>query len=430
MKIFADKYSNEMEFLLETLKTIDASCEVIVFEDNFFLPENFIPAKEYVCFNPKQELNNLYYAFLDLPNLWKVQPEHHLGAIYDLDTKKATILFTDPIEKRIVKSVEWLASDGSIYKTDYYNRYGYIQCTETKNYLFDTIYKSFYSHNGTEVISYQPHNDTLILYEKGCIKKTFDSNTRFEQYLYNSVIESGEPIILTSHRQVKDFEQMDIIQNANVYIITNDMINIKKFQEEKNIPYPLFIMNNSDTAIDISFANGVFTRLCYTTDFNDIITPSNDALILTMSDQIEKITELVTNLPEIHFHIAANTAVSDKLLSLKNYTNVSIYPQISMRDLDLLLGQCTYYFDINYGREIHNAIIQASMHNLIILGFFETLHNPYYVLDECTFLCSNYQNLITKTRILNNNSSFVQELLHKQRNLIANSLFNLQSMLP
>ncbi|MBR3769422.1 MAG: hypothetical protein IKL06_02705 [Lachnospiraceae bacterium] len=430
MKIFADKHSNEMECLLKTLKTIDASCEVIVFEDNFFLPESFISAKEYVCFNPKQSKNNLYYAFLDLPDLWQVRPEHHLGAIYDFDTKKATIHFTDPIEKRIVKSIEWLSTDGFVYKTDYYNQYGCIQCTEAKNQLSDTIYKTFYSHDGTEVISYLPYNDTLFLYKNGRIQKIFDSNASFEQYIYSTVIATGETIILTTQRQVNDFTQIDTMQNANVYVILNDVLTLNNYQAEKQIPYPLFIMNNTHTSTSISPACNTAPRLCYAAGLNDMITLTSDALILTMSDQIEKISELVANLPEIHFHIAANTAVSDKLLSLKTYENVSIYPQISMEDLETLLEKCTFYFDINYGREIHNAVIQASMHNMIILGFIETLHNPHYILDECTFTCNNYPNLITKVHLLNNNSSFALLTLKKQHSFIANSLSILQSMLP
>ena len=46
------------------------------------------------------------------------------GEIYDLGEKKATIYFTEPIEKRIVQRVEWQMEDGWIYKIDYFNKYG------------------------------------------------------------------------------------------------------------------------------------------------------------------------------------------------------------------------------------------------------------------------------------------------------------------
>lgn len=52
------------------------------------------------------------------------------GAIYDNKTKKANIYFKNPIEKRMVSRVEWIDRNNTVYRIDYYNKYGYMYCSE------------------------------------------------------------------------------------------------------------------------------------------------------------------------------------------------------------------------------------------------------------------------------------------------------------
>ena len=51
-----------------------------------------------------------------------------------------------------------------------------------------------------------------------------------------------------------------------------------------------------------------------------------EAVILTNSDQIEHLQEIVEALPNINFHIAAITEMSAKLLAFDKYNNVHLYP--------------------------------------------------------------------------------------------------------
>ena len=59
---------------------------------------------------------------------------------------------------------------------------------------------------------------------------------------------------------------------------------------------------------------------------------------LTASDTLENLTYLVENLPEVSFHIAAKTNVSDCLESFKKYDNVTLYTNVHHDDIieDLL----------------------------------------------------------------------------------------------
>ena len=71
-----------------------------------------------------------YYAFIDIPQYWSVRADGLNGAIYDNKTKKANIYFKNPIEKRMVSRVEWIDRNNTVYKVDYYNKYGYKYCSE------------------------------------------------------------------------------------------------------------------------------------------------------------------------------------------------------------------------------------------------------------------------------------------------------------
>ena len=59
---------------------------------------------------------------------------------------------------------------------------------------------------------------------------------------------------------------------------------------------------------------------------------------LTASDTLENLTYLVENLPEVSFHIAAKTNVSDCLEAFKKYDNVTLYTNVHHDDIieDLL----------------------------------------------------------------------------------------------
>ena len=80
-----------------------------------------------------------------------------------------------------------------------------------------------------------------------------------------------------------------------------------------------------------------------------------NALILTASDRVEKLEYLIGKLPDMIFHIAAHTQVSDKLHKLAELGNVKVYPQVSAQDLKMLWDSCDFYLDINHYREIYNG---------------------------------------------------------------------------
>ncbi len=412
MIVFVDKYSKEVVYLLKTLQNFDPHCKVLVFEDNFFFPQNIYTTTD-ILFSHNLPTKNVYYAFLNVPPFWQIHPEGVLGAIYDMDEKMATIYFTEPIEQRHVQRVEWLSREGYVYKIDYYNKYGFVQCRELRSKEGHTIQKSYYSDKQEEILTYNVPDDITITYENHRIKDVYDCSLDYEKSLYMKFITSGEKIILTTLRQVEVMCQVDTNHTASCNVLLNTMQDIQTYSKQI-FSYPVYILTNADTSNSTPIDA---PRICYCNHVFADISSTGDALILTMSDQIESIEPLITYLPEMTFHIAANTAVSEKLLSLQNHPNVKIYPQISMEKLQHLLDISSYYLDINYGYEIHNAIIETNLNHLLILGFKNTLHNPYYTLDECIFLPEDFMLLIETIKTIRSQKELLESLLYKQSHL-------------
>ena len=84
-----------------------------------------------------------------------------------------------------------------------------------------------------------------------------------------------------------------------------------------------------------------------------------EAFIITESDQLEYIEQLINDFPEITFHIAASTIMSDKLTRLDINNNVELYPCITEQKRKELFERCDIYLDINHYRELYNAVNEA-----------------------------------------------------------------------
>ena len=142
---------------------------------------------------------------------------------------------------------------------------------------------------------------------------------------------------------------------------------------------------------------------------------NKDILIMTNSDQIEHLTEIVEQLPEYQFHIGALTEMSPKLMAYQQYDNVTLYPNISPQDIDVVFEKCDIYLDINYGNEIIGALRRAFLNNMIILGFNETNHNRKYIADENIYAIQHVDQLLNRIRTL-----YVADDVVKQQKYVGN----------
>lgn len=112
----------------------------------------------------------------------------------------------------------------------------------------------------------------------------------------------------------------------------------------------------------------------------------------TASDTLEHLTELVEALPQVAFHIAAKTNVSDRLLAFKAYDNVTVYTNVHHNDIiEDLLDQADIYLDINHWEEVDGIVHRAVEKGKPVFAFDTVGHWPE---NEVVFTAGQPESMI------------------------------------
>ncbi|MCY3026097.1 MULTISPECIES: hypothetical protein [Aerococcus] len=125
----------------------------------------------------------------------------------------------------------------------------------------------------------------------------------------------------------------------------------------------------------------------------------HNIFILTAQDYLLHIDEIIQGLPNYQFHIAAQTQMSDRLLDLEKYPNVSLYPAAGKDQINSLLLKANIYLDINYGVEVEDIVTKASNLGLTVYSFEDYCHQLGILDPNNIFAQDNYQDLIDQIKM-------------------------------
>lgn len=399
MLIVCDRYTEHTEKLLEMIQHVDLDMEMMVLKDDGFLPESVLSPCEYFVYGAMSEVleeRELFCDFLNVPEFWEIRSgDMTHGGIYDMNCKKADIYFAKPYEKKNVQRVEWNMEDGWVYKIDYYNKYALKYASAFLDREGNIESKVFYSVRNQEVIVEQPMNDVVTLLEEGKLRAFFTSYAEFAEYCIKTVRPEKKKVLFLQNPEEKWLLDLKSGEESMwKQILFQDQALLEQY-------------------VGAGGKNG--SRFYAIPKEYPVNNARGEALILTSVDMLEKIDFLIQELPEVTFHIAASTQVSDKLRRLGEYENGKVYPQISMPDLDALWKRCDFYLDINHYWETFNAIDAAHQKNLLIMGFENTLHHRELTSEECIFSASDARQMVLAIKGLVNNPERMQEWLGRQQ---------------
>ena len=158
-----------------------------------------------------------------------------------------------------------------------------------------------------------------------------------------------------------------------------------------------------------------FRNVGYLYQYHRLNNMNPEALILTNSDQIEQIESLLTQLPNVHFHIGAITEMSSHLMELNRYPNISLYPNIRPAKVNELFARCDLYLDINISDEILNGSRTAFENNMLILSFETTCHNRRFVAESHIYPVENVSAMVGKIQGVLSLPSEMEAALAKQK---------------
>ena len=120
-----------------------------------------------------------------------------------------------------------------------------------------------------------------------------------------------------------------------------------------------------------------------------------DALILTISDQIEQLDYLLDNLPDICFHIAAPVQFSEKIRKLETKYNVRLVTVTTEQQIDTLVNMCDFLLDINHFQEVDSIVSKFVQAGKPVFAFDNTVHGNQ---GQEVFSSSNPDKLVSRVR--------------------------------
>ena len=124
-------------------------------------------------------------------------------------------------------------------------------------------------------------------------------------------------------------------------------------------------------------------------------TVRGDALILTVSDQIEQLEYILENLPDICFHIAAPVHFSEKIGVLESKYNVRLVIVTTDQQIDFLVNMCDFLLDINHFQEVDAIVSRFVQAEKPVFAFDNTVHGNQ---EQEVFLSSTPDKLVFRVR--------------------------------
>ena len=421
-----DNYSMDSHNLHTSFKLAGYECPAAVIEDDGFLPDEVMSVYGFFLGDFRAVLGEnarpRYFNEIVVPDYWEISGNNTVGKVCDLYRERGKIFYAEPKHKRLVRIVDWYDERGVVRSSDHYNRYGALYARTIFNVKGQKVNKSYFSLAGREVIVENYVTGDIILNEEDGIK-IFRSKTEFVLYFF---VKSGvkqsriffnslsTPFFVSNRLSTRAKRDVLFWQEPIGTQIPGNMQSIFNGEAGRTAQVMVQKRQSYEKLLALGAPADKVHKLGYIYSFEKENRHRAEALICTNSDRIERCEEIVTALPKMHFHIAAITEMSSKLLSVGANDNVSLYPGIKMEILDELFEKCDYYLDINHESEIVSAVYKAFLNDQLIFAFEETVHNRTYVAQEHIFQSKQAERLITDIQNAMADDSVMERYLQKQ----------------
>ncbi|MCI8635619.1 MAG: accessory Sec system glycosylation chaperone GtfB [Eubacterium sp.] len=423
--LLLNNYGEYSQMLHQSFRRGGFTGPVIVIEDDGFFPEDVISLYQYFCGdfqkNGKKPGKARYFNQIDIPDYWEITGSNSGGKVHNLHRERGRIFYAEPKHKRLVRVVDWLDEKGIVRSSDHYNRYGVLYARTFFNKDAKRFCKAYFDPEGRETIleNFVTHDiilnrDGRVYVYKGrvdLILKLLEELRAMESRIFFNSLST--PLFVS--------ERMPAGRRGDVLFwqegVRNDIPgNMQMILKGNSRRVQMIYVQNRDSynkLIELGASKETLKPLGFAYAYTRQNTFANKALICTNSDRIEKCKELIQALPQMHFHIAAITEMSSKLMSLSQYPNVTLHPAARMSIIEELFDACNYYLDINHETEIVSAVKQAFLHEQLIVGFSQTLHNRAFIAPEHIF--NNLEGMIAFFNKVMNHKEMILEQIDLQK---------------
>lgn len=417
-----EKFDDKTILLYRSFENSSINNINIVLEDDGFLPFNIFSPYRYFTKEKKERFKPLYFNEVPVPEYWEIKGDNKSAKIMDKGKIRGKIIYKKNIgQSRIVDKVEWLSEDGQLKYVDFYNQQGFRFAQLLYDEFKMKILKRYFDkENNVVIVENFVTKDIILNYND---KNLFFNNKKefYSYYLSQLEVPKNHILInslsypfLTTYSFKEEVVNYKIVWQENIKDSIPDNMKVA-LKHIKNIE--ILVPNQEEYHKIVSVVENndkeKITKSGYVYNFKKDNHFKKNIFILTNSDDIPFLSEIVDHNPEFNFKVAALTEMSSKLMGLDTKKNIKLYPKISNSAVSDLLKESDIYLDINKGNEVLNIIERAFSYQLLIFAFKETAHNSVWIDDSNIFEINNYKALISKINKLNNLNGF-KLLLEKQ----------------
>lgn len=375
-----DRYDDNTKRLIQSLKTAGIKRKNLFVHYDGELPEDGMSPYDFFTeqnrFDKKQVA--LFFNQVKVPDFYAIR--HVDGGSSNIEYLKRVVgkIYYRKEGYRLVDRVEWLSSmdTQTVVKKDYYNISG-LHYSSTFLSLKGPYKTEYYNPKGETIIVEDLVHRSIQLFYK---KKAYHFETRTQFFLYFVRITemdiSGIYINSLSYPLFIS-RAFDIGQETTLFWqeklgdeIPGNMKNelespktLKKivFTEEKHLEQVEKMFPDTQIKLGYLSAIGEFKR---NNQFRQ------NAFILTNSDNIYGLRDLLSNFPEFNITVAAYTNMSTKLLHLEEeFNNITLIPSIDDERLEQELEKADIYLDINHGLKVGSILKQSYQNQMLIFSY-------------------------------------------------------------
>lgn len=437
-----DHYGQDSQALHESFKLAGFDCPAVTIEDDGFLPEDVMSVYGFFLGDFKAALGKdarpKYFNEITVPEFWEISGTNSNGKVQDLCKERGRIFYAKPEHKRYVRIVDWYDEQGTVRSSDHYNRYGALYGRTIFNKKGQKVNKSYFSAWGQEIIVENFVTGDIILNEADGVR-IFHNKTEFVLHFFVRANFKQSRIFFNSlstpffvSNRLKSRVKRDILfwQEPERDDIPGNMQAIFNGETSRTAAVMVQKKKAFDKLITLGAPKDMVHKLGFIYPFAKENGGRPEALICTNSDNIEHCEEIIKALPQMHFHIAALTEMSSKLMGMGKYDNVSLYPGVKTGILDELFDTCDFYFDINHESEIVSAVHKAFLHDHLIIAFKETMHNVDLVAEEYTYPAAKWEQMCVDVKSVMDDQKKMKKMLQRQKkSAMAEAVKNYQKLL-
>jgi accessory Sec system glycosyltransferase GtfB len=403
-----DRYDENTQKLMKSLSSVGVKRKNLFVHYDGELPTGGMSPFSYFIgvVDEQEDCKGLFFDQVTVPDFYDIRHLDGGSAAIEFLKDRVGIIHYRKQGYRLVDTVDWFSKSNSnvVIKRDHYNLSGFHYASTYFNEK--KAYKTDYYNSKNQVIVSEDLISRSIKLTHQSKRHYFDNLTQFFLYFLKIIKMEVSNIYINSlsfplfisrslniGKRTTLFWQESLNQEVpgNMKNELENAVTLKRIIFAKESQLKQVKESFPKTTIDLNYLSpiGEFIRV-------NQYRPK--AFILTNSDNIYGLQDILTNFPELQISVAAYTNMSTKLLHLEEeYTNIQLIPSISEEELNDQLKNVDIYLDINRGLKVGEILKWAYQQNMLIFSYKEVaqLKTHGLIFDEVRDLCNHLSYILT-----------------------------------